>query len=118
MRLHQTQSPGNMVTAYGQGFIEINRVRYTTPLLLWPERLEAWTAPMLELFSKNDLLDLVAQGPEVILIGTGASVYFQLFPLLKEQDVGIEIMTTAAALHTFNFLMAEGRQVLAALYLP
>ncbi len=118
MRLHQTQSPGNVVTAYGQGFIEINRVRYQTPLLLWPERLEAWVAPALELFSKNDLLGLIAQGPEVILLGTGASVYFHLFPLLKEQDIGIEMMTNASALHTFNFLVAEGRQVLAALYLP
>ena len=83
MRLHQTQAPGNVVTAYGQGFIEINRVRYTTPLLLWPERLKAWTAPMLEMFSKNDLSDLVAQGPEVILLGTGASVLFSSVPFAE-----------------------------------
>ena len=119
MRLHQTRLSGNIATTgYGQGFIEVYHIRHETPLLLLPERLEAWVPPPIESFSREDFHPLITLNPEVILLGTGANMASHLFPLVMGFEIGIEIMTTPTALYTFNFLVAEERRVLAALYLP
>jgi uncharacterized protein len=56
--------------------------------------------------------------PEVLLVGTGSKQlmlpHHIVAPLLKA-GIGVESMTTQAAARTFNILMAEGRQVIAAL---
>ena len=58
--------------------------------------------------------------PEVLLVGTGSRQrmldHKVLSPLLRA-GVGVECMTTEAAARTYNILMAEGRQVIAALLL-
>jgi uncharacterized protein len=54
----------------------------------------------------------------VLLVGTGTRQRMLdhriITPLLKA-GVGVECMTTEAAARTYNILMAEGRQVIAAL---
>ena len=56
--------------------------------------------------------------PEVILIGTGNQQVF-LPPAAQvhffRRNIGFEVMTTDAACRTFNVLIAEGREVVAAL---
>lgn len=56
--------------------------------------------------------------PEVLLVGTGNRQcmlsHTILLPLLQA-GVGVECMSTQAAARTYNILMAEGRQVIAAL---
>ena len=56
--------------------------------------------------------------PEVILLGTGNRLQFphpRLTQPLQQAGIGLEAMDTVAACRTYNILMAEGRQVLAAL---
>ena len=56
--------------------------------------------------------------PEVILLGTGSRLHFphpSLTHPLQLAGIGLEAMDTVAACRTYNILMAEGRQVLAAL---
>jgi uncharacterized protein len=56
--------------------------------------------------------------PEIVLLGTGATFVFpdpaRLAPL-RDARVGVEVMDTAAACRTYNILLAEGRNVVAAL---
>jgi len=55
---------------------------------------------------------------EIVLLGTGATLRFPS-PLvtkkLIEIKTGVEVMDTNAACRTYNILMAEGRNVAAAL---
>jgi len=54
----------------------------------------------------------------VILLGTGNRLQFphpRLTRPLQQAGIGLEAMDTVAACRTYNILMAEGRQVLAAL---
>jgi len=58
--------------------------------------------------------------PEVLIIGTGATLEFPDVTLtygLMEQGIGVEVMDTAAACRTYNVLMHEGRRVALALCL-
>ncbi len=56
--------------------------------------------------------------PEIVLIGTGERQVFlepEILMHFYKQSVGVEIMSTRAACDTFNILVAEGRNVVAAL---
>ena len=61
-----------------------------------------------------------AQKPELFILGTGARQHFPKPEVLKpliEARIGFEIMDSQAACRTYNILMGEGRQVLAAILL-
>jgi uncharacterized protein len=108
----------NTVTAYGPGFIEINKVRHASAVLLTPDRVEPWAVASFEALEARDLERLCALDPEVALLGTGSRQRFPhpgLLRALSEARIGLEVMTTAAACRTYNILMAEGRKVAAAL---
>ncbi|HLR78608.1 MAG TPA: Mth938-like domain-containing protein [Burkholderiaceae bacterium] len=142
MRLHRDSNPAlNTVTAYGQDYIEINRVAYSHAVYFGPEGdIHAWNVHSSAEITAHELqritgLDAAAaadpmallddlppkkpdDAPEVVLIGTGVSQHFLpvavTTPLLRA-GIGVEVMSTQAAARTYNILMAEGRRVLAAL---
>jgi uncharacterized protein len=108
----------NAVTAYGSGFVEINKVRHTHSVLLTPERVEPFNVEQFDRLSQSDFERLRELNPEVTLLGTGAMQRFphpRLTRALTEARIGLEVMTTEAACRTYNILMAEGRKVAAAL---
>ena len=119
MKLHaDTPTALNTVTAYGPGFIEINKVRHMSALVLSPERVEPWSITSFEALAEADFERLRALDPEVVLLGTGARQRFphpSLSRSLAEARIGVEVMNTPAACRTYNILMAEGRKVVAAL---
>jgi uncharacterized protein len=65
----------------------------------------------------SEHLDVLAElQPEVVIIGTGHRLQFpesKILAQLHNQQVGVEIMDTAAACRTYNILMTEGRFVVA-----
>ena len=120
MKLHQDQSGAlNTVTAYGAGYIEINAQRHEGALKVTPEgQIESWSVAVIDDFDPAAVSELLAGKPEIILLGTGAIQCFPLAETLAElyrSQTGFEVMSTPAACRTYNILMAEGRQVLAAL---
>ena len=144
MKLHNdTNAALNTVTGYGDGFVEINKVSFTHAIAFGPEgSVHKWPVEHPEDISTTLLLqaarltlkpidpmafldsDLPPQPevegikPEVLLVGMGARQrmldHNMISPLLRA-GVGVECMTTEAAARTYNILMAEGRQVIAAL---
>ena len=121
MKLHADAPTAlNTVTAYGPGFIEINKLRHASAVLLTPERVEPWPVAGFEALREADFERLRALAPDVALLGTGSRQRFphpRLARALYEARIGLEVMTTAAACRTYNILMAEGRKVAAALLL-
>jgi uncharacterized protein len=119
LKLHaDTPTALNTVTAYGPGFIEINKVRHVSAVLLTPARVEPWAIASFDALAESDFERLRALNPEVALLGTGSRQRFphpRLSRALAEARIGLEVMTTPAACRTYNILMAEGRKVAAAL---
>jgi uncharacterized protein len=111
----------NTVTAYGPGFIEINRVRHQTSVRLVPDQpAQDWKVSGFDALTAEDFADLLRSEPEVVLLGTGARQRFphpRLSAPLAAARVGLEVMDTQAACRTYNILVAEGRRVLAVLLL-
>jgi len=123
MKLHADSSTSlNTVTAYGPGFIEVNRVRHRGAVLLLPEGpILPWPIASLAALEEDALTALLQWQPEVVLLGTGDRQHFlhpRLIRGLTARGVGVDPMDTRAACRTYNILMAEGRKVLAALLPP
>ena len=120
MKLHADRLPPlNTVTAYGEGYVEINRERHQAPLRLMPEgSVERWEVGGFDELSAEDSAALHELGPELVLIGTGEQQRFlhpSLTAPLARAHVGFETMTSHAACRTYNILMSEGRRALLAL---
>lgn len=119
MKLHpDAQSSLNTVTAYGDTFIDINAQRFQSSVLVQPEG--SIKSLPIKAFAEMDepfFAELAEFQPELVILGTGKKQHFphpKLTRPLIEQRIGLESMTTAAAVRTYNILMAEGRKVLGA----
>lgn len=42
MKLHLHTSPLNLVTQYGDGYLDVNQTRYTENVLITPEHVAPW----------------------------------------------------------------------------
>lgn len=77
-----------------------------------------WPVTQYKQLNEQDLMMLMDYKPELILLGSGKQHCLPLpwlVSALAKFRVGVEIMSTHAACRTYNILMAEGRQILAAL---
>ena len=95
--------------------------RYAKSLLVTPERLvEDWPASDFEHLSAQHFEGLLALKPQIVLLGTGATLRFprpELTRCLHTAQIGLEVMDNAAVCRTYNILTAEGRNVVAAVLL-
>lgn len=122
MKLHLTNADGNyLITGYGKGWVEINKQRYTSNLILLPNQLiQDWNVANIESINGEHFEQIAALKPDVVLLGTGPSHKFihpSLSVALTKAGLSLECMSTDAACRTYNILMAEGRNVAVALLL-
>jgi len=120
VKLHYTGSGNlNLFTAYGEGYVEVNGRRLTSSLVVSGDRLVVdWPADSIEALKADHLAAIVELAPEIVLLGSGRTFRFPepaiLAPLHKAR-IGVEVMDTPAACRTYNILLGEGRNVVAAL---
>jgi len=109
----------NLFTAYGEGYVVVNRTRHQASLIVLPDApIEPWPPRAVEELSEAHLAPILAHAPEIILLGTGAKLQFparEIRVALANLGIGVEIMDTFAACRTYNILAGEGRKVAAAL---
>jgi len=122
MKIAQERNEGkNAFTGYGEGYVEVNRARVHASVVVSPGRLITdWPAESMDALTADHLAAIVEMHPEIVLLGTGAAFRFlepaMLAPLYRA-GIGVEVMDTPAACRTYNILMGEGRNVVAALVL-
>ena len=109
----------NIFSGYGPGYVVVNNKKYENSMITMPDKIIAdWQASTVEKLTEEHFKLLIPYEPEIILLGTGTTLRFPS-PLvtknLLESKIGIEVMDTNAACRTYNILMAEGRNVAAAL---
>jgi len=120
VKIEREQAEGrNLFTAYGEGWVEVNRKRYAASLVVSGDRVIAdWPIASVAELSPDHLAAILELAPEIVLLGTGRTLTFpdraRLAPLYKS-GLGVEVMDTQAACRTYNILLGEGRKVVAAL---
>ena len=107
----------NTVTAYGDGYIDINARRQENAVIVTPEAPVApFAVERFDDIAAEHFEPVLALSPELVIFGTGAKQRFihpRLISALIARRIGVECMDTQAACRTYNILMAEGRNVAA-----
>ena len=123
MKIERDDAGGrNTFTGHGEGYVEVNGKRHSSSLVVGGERIVTdWPATSMESLTADHLAAIVELKPEIVLLGTGTKFTFPdqslLAPLYKA-GIGVEAMDTPAACRTYNILLGEGRNVVAALIVP
>lgn len=111
----------NVITRHDGRQIVVGRLPYAHSVLVpWVGAVRAWEVSDVASLTAAHFEPLLAMRPEVVILGSGARLRFvspACLRLLIEARVGVETMDTAAACRTYNVLVSEGRQVVAALLL-
>lgn len=109
----------NSIQAYQPGQITINEQSYNQSLILSAtEIITPWPVTNIDDLSAEQMQAIVDQKPEVVLLGTGEKQQFpdiEIIGYFAQLGLGLEVMNTGAACRTFNILVAEDRQVVAAI---
>ena len=119
MKFHLQAPTSNVVTGTGPGWIRVGTQDYRENVVLTAAAVAPGFAPQgFDGLAEADFERLLETSPEIVLLGTGATQRFphpRLTAPLHRARVGIEVMDTRAACRTYNILVAEGRNVTAAL---
>ena len=108
-----------LIRGYGDGVIIIGNRQFARSLILTRDSLVAdWRPQHVAELLQDDFAPILELRPEVLVLGTGNTLQFPspaLTARLLQTGIGVEIMDTAAACRTYNILLSEQRNVVAAL---
>ena len=119
MELHLNKGAGPLIQSYDNGEFQVDNTLYANSLLIQAEKnVEVWKPNSLAELKSEDIQCLLSYQSTIILLGTGDTLCYPDEELLRElyaSERGVELMDTAAACRTYNVLMSESRDVVAAL---
>ncbi|MCB1865822.1 MAG: Mth938-like domain-containing protein [Chromatiales bacterium] len=119
MHFELETGPGHFISAAEPGRVRIGARDYTASLIVTPERIvDDWPVPHIGALGDADMARLREFQPQIVLIGTGASLVFpdvEIYARLLADGIGVEFMNTPAACRTYNLLASERRRVAAGL---
>lgn len=109
------------ITAYDVDTISVNDDIYRQSLVMTADSILCpWPVSSLQHLNPENLAPIFDSKPTVVLLGTGQRQMFpdaKIFALFGEQGIGLEVMDNGALCRTFNILVAEDRDVTAAIIL-
>jgi uncharacterized protein len=120
MLLAKEPSAGDyIIRSYEPGKLLINDDTYHHSVIVTMHQLiDDWAPQSFDELTEADIQQLIDLKPQIVLLGTGGSQRFlpdKWLAKFAEKKIGVEVLTTLSACHTFTILTSEGRNVLAAL---
>ncbi|WP_127470737.1 Mth938-like domain-containing protein [Thiomicrorhabdus aquaedulcis] len=110
------------VKHYQPGLVKVNNLTFYNSFFITQHTThDDWPCTAIEQLTPQLLDPLLAQKPEVIILGTGDKQTFpapQLFAYCAQNQCGLEVMANDAACRTYNVLTSEDRDVVLALIMP
>lgn len=108
------------IEAYGNGGFRFAEMSHRGGILALPSGIYGWSAsqPQDVTIERLDRVVAEAEAIELLFLGMGDSGVFpdkETRQALRAAGIRFEIMSTGAAIRTFNVILAEGRPVAAAL---
>jgi uncharacterized protein len=113
--------PGrHLITKFGEGGFYFGGMSHQGSLLITPSGMRALAAEAINTVDSAELTVLATEKSAIdfLLVGTGntiAPLPPQLSTWLKSEAIAFDVMDTAAALRTYNVVLAEDRRVAAIL---
>jgi len=110
------------IDSYSFGRIVIDGTEYTSDVIIYPDRVDAsWWRREGHVLVPEDLSEVLAYPPDVLVIGAGHSGVMQIpqktAEAFRQKGIKVHIARTADAVTLFNRLQREHARVVAALHL-
>ncbi len=107
-----------IVGSYRFGQVVINGKSYTSDVIIFPDRVSgSWWRKSGHQLCLEDIAEVTAENPEVLVVGTGASGLMKVLPEVEQsaETRGIKLIaeTTNEACNTYNQLCHSQRAVAA-----
>jgi len=107
------------IEAYGNGGFRFADMSHRGSLLCIPSGIYGWAPVSLAEIDGPSLERVIAEAAEVSLLLVGTGERLQPLPaalraMIREAGISVEVMSTGAAVRTYNVLLAEERAVAAA----
>jgi uncharacterized protein len=118
----QTPAGINLIRRYGADFVVVGDAEIRRSCLVSAASLVLdWPPRSVDELAVEHLAPIFELAPEVVVLSTGVSQKFPRAALRAEfatRRIGLEIMEVGAACRTYNVLVGEERNVVAAILLP
>ncbi|MBS0248869.1 MAG: hypothetical protein JSR61_19805 [Proteobacteria bacterium] len=103
------------IEAYGNGGFRFGGMSHRGSLVCFPDGMWAWPVTTMVDVTEKTLAQAFARGDtlDVFLIGAGrdpALLAPRLRAMFHEHSISVDIMTTGAAVRTYNVLLGENRR--------
>lgn len=116
-----TTEESTFIHSYTSEYLVINQSKFDCHCLVHRDgMIKCWSPENTDDFVITDFDEIIACRPDVVLLGTGQQLRFPSNDIRRyflQQQIGLEVMDTGAACRTYNILLAEGRNVAAAILL-
>lgn len=111
----------NTIDSYQFGSISVNGRQYTSDIIIFPDRVRAnWWRRSGHQLCLDDIAEVIAEKPEVLIVGTGASglmeVLTEVWEAAQAEGIKLIVECTDKACLLYNQLSPSQRTV-AALHL-
>ena len=111
----------NIVDSYQFGLIVISGKRYSSDVIIFPDRVrDGWWRKRGHQLCLDDIAEVMTENPEVLIVGTGASGLVRVLPEVKQslEAQGIKLIAepTSEACQIYNQL-CHSQKVVAVLHL-
>ncbi len=111
----------NIIDSYHFGQVVVNGKRYTSDVIIFPDRVrDNWWRMAGHQLCLDDIAEVISESPEVLVVGTGESGLMRVLPEVKQsldaQGIKLIVEATDKASNTYNQL-CHSQRVIAALHL-
>ncbi|HEY93174.1 MAG TPA: hypothetical protein G4O17_05465 [Dehalococcoidia bacterium] len=111
----------NTIDSYQFGLIVVNGKRYYSDVIIFPDRVrDSWWRKSVHRLCLDDIAEVIAESPEVLVVGTGSSGLVKVLPEVKQsldaQGIRLIAEPTSEACNIYNKL-CHSQRVVAALHL-
>ncbi|MBI4833088.1 MAG: hypothetical protein HY801_16345 [Candidatus Lindowbacteria bacterium] len=111
-----------VIKGYSFGVVSVDGSKYERDIIIYPDRIQSdWWRREGHKLQIEDIGDVLANPPEVFVVGLGDQARMQVDPRVAEElkKRGVELFAapTKQACDKFNKLAEEGKRVIAALHL-
>ena len=110
------------IEGYTFGEIVVGQKTYSKDLIIFPEKIVPdWWRKQGHKLCPEDVKNIIAFKPDILVVGTGAQGYMEVLDSLKEvlaaEKIQLIVENTPKACEIFNNLLSQKKRVAAALHL-
>ena len=112
MNVHYTSD--NQFSNYSDSSVTIKDMVYSNNIVVTNDKVTQFTPNDIKTITIDDLVDVLATNPDLIIFGSGNKITqpdLKLLYSLNQKGIGVEVMPIKALCRTFNFLVGENRKV-------